>query len=210
MPTAWDKIYRDSKSTGQPGQGIARAVLPQFKDFINHTRFKLESAFDIGFGNGTYLNFLRLAGFTIAGIDSSEAALALAQDLLGAEANLALVDMYEYRAPINKYDLIVSVNTIHHGRKDQVKRLINEVYAALIPNGWAFITLPTLNSKKIWPMFKGTVICPDGTLMPQQGPERGVPHSVYTKAEVEKLFFNFKSPSIIEDDRQRWIITAQK
>jgi hypothetical protein len=52
---------------------------------------------------------------------------------------------------------------------------------------------------------------PDGTCIPVQGPEKGLPHSFFSKTEIDALFRGqYSNLNINLDDHGRWIITGQK
>jgi hypothetical protein len=42
------------------------------------------------------------------------------------------------------------------------------------------------------------------------GPEKGLPHSFYTKEEIQKLFSKFKDLQLDLDSHGRWIAQAKK
>lgn len=210
MNTVWDNIYKDYEQGG-PGQSNIEAPLrPEFIKFVKESDFLTKSAFDIGFGTGKYLKFLAGLGFTIAGIDNSETALKMASELVGEKSDLKMADMFSYEIPVNKYDFIYSLATIHHGTKDNVKILINKIYNSLIDRGKIFIDLPNEESHNLWRTFKTAEEISPGTFRPIDGPEKGLIHSVFNNLEVKELFKPFQDVVIFKSARQRWLITASK
>lgn len=205
----WEKIYQNYQKGGQPWGSLDEGITTQFIEFVEQSEFTVKSAFDIGVGTGKYLAYLQAKGFTIAGVDSSKTAVQIAQKELGEAAHIVLGDMYAYAIPPQMYDCIFSISTIHHGSKEQIARLIARICGALLPGGYIFITLPTLKAKDSWKTFRDSKKVAPGTFVPTVGPEKDLPHSFFTKREVEQLFSQFKDISIIEDDRQRWIIKGK-
>jgi cyclopropane fatty-acyl-phospholipid synthase-like methyltransferase len=156
------------------------------------------------------LKYLQELGFRADGIDSSETAVRETQKWLGGESKILCAQMYEWPIPQGCYDLILSIKTLHHGTKGQVDHLVERIHSALMPGGWVFITLPDVSRAKKWKTFKDSEQVSLGTYIPQTGPEKGLPHSFFSKSGVEKLFSSFKSVYVDLDDRYQWIIRAEK
>jgi len=118
--------------------------------------------------------------------------------------------MFEFEIPKDEYDLVISISTIHHGTKEQVQNLIDRIYESIIPNGNIFITVPDFESSKKWDTFKNHKIIDEGTFAPLSGPEKDLPHSFYTKEEVQKLFLKFNDIKLDLDEIGRWVAQASK
>lgn len=88
--------------------------------------------------------------------------------------------------------------------------LINRIYEAIVANGKIFITVPDFESSKKWNTFKDHEELAKGTFAPLSGPEQGLPHSFYTKEEVQKLFSKFRELQLDLDSHGRWIAQAYK
>lgn len=206
--TVWDQIYKDYQKGGQAWATLEGGLEPHFKDFIEKTVFPKKAAFDIGYGTGQYLQYLKLKGFSVAGIDSSPTAHEMAAKALSKD-DLVVGNMYDYEIPKDKFDLILSISTIHHGTKAQVSKILDEIHEVLINRGYAYITLPINDSSNQWMTFKDKDEIEPGTYAPNSGPEKGLPHSFYTKDEVEVLFKDYKNHAV-DSVNGRWHITAQK
>jgi hypothetical protein len=50
----------------------------------------------------------------------------------------------------------------------------------------------------------------NGSYIPVAGAEKGLLHSFYAKAEVQKLFEKFSDVKISLDDIGRWVVQASK
>src|SRR5690606_22089174 len=116
----WDTIYQQFQQGGEAWATLSEGIDPRFIAFIQKTNFPLKHAFDIGCGTGKYLAYLQGQGFTVNGLDASPTAVKMTQQAVGSGANIMVGDMYDFTYPKNTYDLIVSISTIHHGRKSQV------------------------------------------------------------------------------------------
>ncbi len=208
--TIWDNIYKNFQQGGQAWATLSEDIIPLFKDFLDQNTFETKYAFDIGCGTGKYLKLLQAGGFKTDGIDSSETAVQMTQKELTSDSIITCAEMFNFIIPKNKYDLILSIAAIHHGKKDQVNALIHQIHEALIENGKIFITLPDIGNTKKWITFdKHEEIAP-GTFVPLAGPEQGLPHSFYSKEEIESLFSEFHNVQLDLDERGRWFIRAFK
>jgi len=208
--TIWDKIYKEKKKEGGTWTTPSDRFLPLFEQFLSRSNFETKQALDIGCGVGKYLKLLQSRRFQTDGIDSSETAVQMTKKLLGDNSNIILADMFDFEIPKNKYDLIISILTIHHGTKSQVKNLIDRVYENLLAGGKIFITLPDMQSSKNWHTFKNNEKIDEGTFAPLSGPEKGLPHSFYTSEEIKNIFSNFSDLRLDADDQGNWIIQASK
>jgi len=211
--TIWNDIYKNYQKGGEAWATLSEEMNPLFKKFLSQTNFELKHVLDIGCGTGRYLKFLQASGFKTDGIDSSETAVEMTKKVLGDDSMILCVNMFEFEIPKNKYDLIISISTIHHGKKEQIQNLINRIQEAITENGKIFITLPNLanlESGKQWNTFRDQEKIAEGTSIPLSGPEKGLPHSFYTKEEVWGLFLKFKDVKLELDEIGRWIIQASK
>jgi SAM-dependent methyltransferase len=207
--TIWDKIYKDYVENGGDYATLGRGLNQDFMDFVESTKFPVKNAFDVGYGTGNYLVWLKAKGFDVYGIDSSETAHEMAGKALGQD-NLVLGDIYDYGIPKDKFGLILSVHAIHHGIKSQVEKALNSVYAGLVKEGWAYLTLPVNDAHKQWHTHENSELIAPGTFAPTMGPEKGLPHSFYTDGEVKELFTEYRKVDYKMTKRGVWKIIAQK
>ena len=208
--TIWDNIYKNYQKGGEAWATLSEEIHPLFKQFLSQSNFELKHVLDIGCGTGKYLKILQAGGFKTDGIDSSETAVEMTKKTLSDDSMILCVSMFEFDIPKNKYDLVISISTIHHGTKEQVQNLINRIYEAIADNGKVFITVPDFESRKKWNTFKDHEKVAEGTFAPLSGPEKGLPHSFYTKEEAQKLFSKFRDVNLELDEIGRWVTQASK
>jgi len=208
--TIWDNIYKNKKKEVDTWATPSERFYPLFERFLGQSDFEIKYALDIGCGIGKYLKTLQSKGFKTDGVDSSKIAVEMTKKFLGEDAVIFFADMYEFKIPKNKYDLIVSILAIHHGTKKQIQDLVNKIYEAIAKNGKIFITLPDLESSKKWNSFKTHQEIAEGTFIPLSGPEQGLPHSFYTKEQLLALFSKFKNLKLDMDDQGNWVVQATK
>ncbi|MGC1378732.1 MAG: class I SAM-dependent methyltransferase [Anaerolineales bacterium] len=209
--TIWDKIYRDYQSGGPAWASLKEGLNPSFIEFIEQNDFAIKNALDIGCGDGRYLLFLMNKGFTITGLDSSSAAVSMATKDAEQSGQFIVADMYDYQYQTMTYDLVISHAALHHDLKAKVVSLVEKIHSLLVVNGRIFLSLPNDDCKTNWAMMDGHETLPDGTCIPMQGPEKGLPHSFFSRQEIDTLFRRkYGDLAIKLDDRGRWIITGQK
>lgn len=209
--TVWDNIYQKYKKDGEEYATLQKGLIPEFLDFIQRQDFKVKKVLDIGCGNGKYLAFLKSLGFETDGVDSSPTAVEMTKEVLNDDSSILLADIYEHNLPKEQYDLIISIAAIHHGLKAQVRGAIRQIYPALLPGGHFFVTLPDNEGSNHWTMMANHEEIEPGTRIPLSGPEKGLPHSSFTKEEIKEMFFDFtKIDMQLLADRGRWIITGVK
>lgn len=209
--TIWDNIYKNYQAGGEEYATLRKSLIPEFLEFMDKHEFKEKSVLDVGCGNGKYLVLLKSLGFAVSGIDSSPTAVEMAKSALGQDADILCADMYEYVPPASRYGLIISIAAIHHGLKKQVKAAVNNIYAALIPGGRFFITLPENEDTAHWTSMVRHEEIEPGTRIPLDGPEKGLPHSSYTRDEVKEMFKSFKNLELtLLPGPGRWIVSGEK
>lgn len=208
--TIWDNIYKNYQKGGEAWATLSEEVHPLFKQFLAQSSFELKRAFDIGCGTGKYLTLLQAGGFKTDGIDSSETAVEMTKKALNDDSMILCINMFEFEIPKNKYDLVISISTIHHGIKEQIQDLIDKIYESIIENGKIFITVPNFESSKKWETFKDYKEIAEGTFAPLSGPEKGLPHSFFVEEEVRKMFLKFKDLQLDLDSHGRWVVRASK
>lgn len=209
--TIWNQIYQNYQNGGEEYATLKKGLIPEFLGFIQSEDFKLKHVLDIGCGNGKYLVFLKDLGFKTDGLDSSPLAVDMTSKVLGNNSSVVCRDIYDYDLPSEKYDLVISIAAIHHGLKKQVTGAIKQIYRALIPGGFCFITLPDNEGSTHWTTMSDHEEIEPGTRVPLTGPEKGLPHSSFTREEIGEMFSEFKNLNLqLLSDRGRWIIIAKK
>ena len=209
--TIWDAIYKNYQSGGPAWATLKDGLHPSFIEFIEQADFEIKNALDIGCGNGKYLLFLNKLGFSITGLDSSPTAISMATGAAKNSGHFIVADMYDYPYQADAYDLVISHAALHHGIKAKVLSLVGKIHGLLVVKGNLFLSLPSDDCKKNWPTMAGHETLPDGTCIPLQGPEKGLPHSFFSRQEIDELFTGkYGDLSIKLDDSGRWINTDKK
>jgi SAM-dependent methyltransferase len=90
-----------------------------------------------------------------------------------------------------------------------VKKLLNRIISATLPDGKIFRPLSTDAGTEDWEKDTGWRYIGDGVVVGLSGPEKGLPHSLYKKKEVDKLFSNCRATTI-KRTGATWIITTTR
>lgn len=127
--------YRDADPTH------ANAYLwPPLKRFIAAREWPDHRAFDLGCGNGATSEMLRLQGFAVAGVDTSESGIKFARESYRKcrfEVGSAYDDL---AADYGRFPLVVSLEVVEHCMEP---RMFARTFVDLIaPGGFGFLSTP--------------------------------------------------------------------
>lgn len=179
----WDKIYKsEGRFFPEPFPGF-NEVVQLFKDH------GCSEILDLGCGSGRHLVHFAKEGFKAIGLDISPTGLHLTREWVdeeGLEAGLVLADM---REPLpfrdSSFNGLLSTQVIHHARIAGVRSAIQEIWRVLVSGGVAFVTVSgrkdEVESEEIEP----------GTIVPRTGPEKGLPHHIFSEETLKKEFHDF-------------------
>jgi 2-polyprenyl-3-methyl-5-hydroxy-6-metoxy-1,4-benzoquinol methylase len=205
-----DNIYKKHNKWGEAWATLSEWIHELFVKFLDKNNFGTKNVLDIGCGTGKYLEYLKSMNFKTDWIDSSQTAIEMTKKVLNKYSEILCVDMFEFEIPKDKYDLIISISTIHHGTKDKVKKLINKIHYSLKNDGKIFITLPDFEVAKQNKAWENDEKIEEWTYSPTSWPEKWLAHSFYNKNEILNLFWEFINLDIQMDNIGRWIVTGSK
>lgn len=206
---AWDKFY---KKEGKPYKKILKEM-PRIVKFFKKRNVK--RVLDLGCGTGRHLVYLAKQGFEVYGLDISRHGIRIAKKYLKQEkvkAKLKIGDIYK-RLPYEDdfFDAIVSTKVIHHGKIEDIRKVIKEMERILKPKGLIFITVDKRKSKKEIPkerLFGIKFIAPR-TFILLGGEEKGMVHFWFNKKLLRKEFKNFKIYDIWVDSESNYALLGE-
>jgi len=167
---------------------------------------KTKKVLDLGCGTGRHLVFFAQKGFEVYGFDVAEDGIKIAKVWLkkeGRKADFKIGSIYKKLPyPDIFFDAVISTNTIHHGKIEDIRKTIMEIKRILKPGGFIFITMRKRRIRKYDPknqiiekygMQKSTykMIAPR-TYMPIDGGEKGLIHYLFDKKQIKKEFNGFR------------------
>ena len=190
----WDEIF---KNEGWP----YFEPFPRFGEIVQVLRaHHCSKILDLGCGNGRHTIYLEKEGFQIVGMDISTSGLRLTQDWQtkeGTAGDLVLADArihFPFRN--NCFNGLFSTQVIHHAKIGEIRRTIKEIWRILSSGGIAFVTVSgKMDEKDVFEEIE-----PD-TFVPLTGPEKGLPHHIFSVAELRAEFhdFHIKDISVVAD-----------
>jgi cyclopropane fatty-acyl-phospholipid synthase-like methyltransferase len=199
----WNEIFRrEGRLFTEPHEAMPRIV-------GTLTDLGAIRVLDLGCGTGRHVVYLAERGFSVFGLDSSAEANKASRAWLAEErleATLHLHDMKD-SLPFHDrfFDAVVSVQVIHHACVSTITHTVRELERVLRPGGLLFVTVPTRRNQG--ERFKEIE---ENTLVPLNGPEKGLPHHYFTARELRELFSNFDVRAIDVDSVAHYCVTALK
>lgn len=138
--------------------GMNANAIPQAKFIAENFNFENHNILDVGAGAGTYLITVAKKYNTVTGkmIDLPE--MVKIQNKKIKKENLQgrlISEDYDYNIsfPTGKYDDVFLFAVAHQEPKQNLEKLLNNIYNVLKPNGRLFLTSFFLNEDKISPEF---------------------------------------------------------
>lgn len=200
---AWDKRFKkEGKIFEEPHED-----LPRIASLLKEQGAK--RLLDLGSGTGRHVVYLAKCGFSVFGLDNSPTGIRIAKSWLSSEgltADLQLQEMTEkFSYQKEFFDGVISIQVIHHGLSDAIKKTITEMERVLKKGGFIFITVP--KEKNQGKEFKQ--VEPD-TFIPLDGPEEGLPHHYFTPAKLEKFFSAFLITDLHLDSTGHYCLSGFK
>jgi ubiquinone/menaquinone biosynthesis C-methylase UbiE len=199
---AWDEVFKKEGKVRSQIQEDMPKIVKMFK------KHKVENVLDLGCGSGRHLVFLAKNGFDVYGIDIAKHGIKISKKWLKAEnlkAKLKFADMYKklpYKS--NFFDAIVSTQTLHHSKIEDIRNLIKEMERILKPRGLIFVTV-----LKPFPRKQITLIAPR-TYIKVGYYDKEMPHYKFNKNILKKEFKNFKTLDLwVEKSKRHYCLLGQ-
>lgn len=147
-------------------------------------------------------------GFEVTGFDGSHEAVAHTCQWLEKEqlnATITCEDMHRYAYGTECWDAVLSVNAAHHGIENQVRNTIDAIRTSLVPRGLLLVVAPRLMDRAQYGKRIGHRV-----FLPQEGPESGIPHVLFSRTLIHRLFPGFTIESLSTNPLRHYVILASK
>ena len=206
----WDSVFRkEGKVFISPQEDMTKTI-KLFK------KFNVKRVLDLGCGSGRHLVYLAKHGFDVYGFDIAKHGIKIAREWLKKEkfkSSLKVGDIYG-KLPYgdNFFDAIISVQSVHHGKIEWIRKCIKEMKRILKPDGLVFITVRKHVAKKYLPKDKiyGIKYIAPRTYIILGGQEKGMPHYRFNKKILRKEFNEFKIRDMwIDSKSHHYCLLAQ-
>lgn len=183
----WDTTY---KKQGEIQTKISEFIIETTKIFKQN---KAKTVLDLCFGTGRHTVYLAENGFTVYGIDISQAGKEITEKKIKEQklgnVHLEVGDMNKLPYQNSFFDAILAVNCIEHNTHAEIKKVINKLYQILKPEG---SLAATLISDKDPRNGLGRKIDNNTYINIEDPAEKDVLHHFSSENEVKKLFKKFK------------------
>jgi len=195
----WDEIFSEKGRVFTEPHNDMKRIAELFR------KGGVSRILDIGCGTGRHLVYLAKKGFQMFGFDSSQHAIDMSEEWLNEEGLVANImkyrmeDSFPYEDML--FDAVISIQTIHHNRLQDIKNTVAEIERVLRPQGYIFITVPILSDEPVSPDNDwGLKEVEAGTYLPQKGPESGILHHYFTEEELLEVFSGFQITKMYIDE----------
>ncbi|KUK83413.1 MAG: Methyltransferase type 11 [Microgenomates bacterium 39_6] len=209
----WDDIYRNPEEYQYYNLNDTHPDMSKVADYFK--KRGVEKVLDVGCGIGSNMLFLAGLGFSITGIDSSPNAISRLNKIIekaDITGKAVVADFQNIPFASHLFDAIISVQTINHGKEDKVRKAITEIERVLVPGGAIFITVPGRIAKGEvrYSLVKTAKQISERVYVPTKGREVGMPHFIFNKKILKKLFSNFDITDFWRDKRDYYSFLAIK
>lgn len=149
----------------------------------------LKRFLDVGCGIGRHTIMFCQNNFDVTGFDLSEFGVETTKQKLkelNLKANLAVMDMLKLNYEPNSFDCALALHVISHTDTKGFKKILNDLYTFLKPNGELFFTLGTKES-----FYFNKPDCPsvdeNTKIRVEDGPENGIPHFYANEQDIQEI-----------------------
>jgi cyclopropane fatty-acyl-phospholipid synthase-like methyltransferase len=185
---------------------------PEVVNFANSLDTKVfHKVLDLGCGNGRHMKVFAEKGVLVVGIDFSNYALSMAENLLMENklGNFILIkhDIDQLPFPTNHFDALISTGVIQHNTMQKIRKIITEIKRAVRKHGRILVTVASMNHHEYG---KGRRVGKN-TFVILSGEHKGLLRHYFARNELRKLFDGFKILSLsLNASKSHWILTAEK
>ena len=199
----WEEVYKREGKVFEEAHSAMEGLMSLFR------KKRVKRVLDLGSGTGRHLVLLAENGFEAYGIDISPTGVRFTEQVLKEKklkADVRVGNIYERLPyPDGFFDAIISVQTLHHNTAEKIRELIGEMERVLSRGGYVFVTVPSkMNQAEKFKLIE------EGTYVPLDGREKGLPHHFFTKEEIRRMFSNFKIEEIYVDEAEHYAFQGAK
>jgi SAM-dependent methyltransferase len=156
-------------------------------------------------------------GFEVYGSDHSPLAINSCQQWINSDnlvAKLWCGELESIPYPDQTFDVVIAFNSIYHGTKERLERVMGLIYQKLRIGGDCFITLISKQNRMYGRgeyLSEDTYASPGmfNQLFPDQG-EKGIPHYFCSRETVESLFRGFTIKSLKHQELEIPIVSRNQ
>jgi SAM-dependent methyltransferase len=205
--TNWDSAYQNHPyRLTHPHPEVQRA----------HSFFKrqgMSCILDLGCGDGRHMSYLSKLGYQVTGLDRSFWGVRRSKEWLIEEAqefSLICGDMACLPFLPSSFDAVIAIQVVHHNLALDIRRTIAEVYRILRKGGAFLLSVASSPAIERWQGSYQEI--EPNTFVPDEGFEKGIPHHLFTEAELNEFLlpFEVQKMSVDRSTHAHLIALAQK
>jgi ubiquinone/menaquinone biosynthesis C-methylase UbiE len=202
MKNNWDEVYKKGGIFKYYDMLKAHPDISRIIDIFKQK--KVIKVLDLGCGLGNNLMPLAVNGFEVSGLDMSPQAITKLKESLkkigmNADLKVGLLEKLPYKD--SEFDAVICVQTLPHGRTENIKKGVSEMVRVLKKGGMAFVTIPgrVARGEIRYCLVKTAKKVEDRVYIPTKGSEVGIPHFIFNKSIIYKMFNKFKIIELQKD-----------
>jgi len=199
----WEQIFKQKGKYFIKPQEEIPSLAEQWKNQ------GVKKILDLGCGSGRHLVYLAKRGFNVYGFDQSQKGISICKTWLEKEGLHSIIkkgNMFD-RLPFKDdyFDAVLSIETLHHGKSTDIKKLIQEIERVLKNKGLIFIGVPkTRHQAKKYRKIA------EHTYVPLDSIEKGLPHYYFSKKSIIEFFSAFHIQDIHIDKGNHYCFSGIK
>ena len=190
----WNDLHKEFAKNNKPKYD---EWLNEFESIISNVKTEIV---DLGCGvTGNNTLYLLEKGKKVISCDFAEEALNRVSKIEGAKT--LLFDMLEiFPFENNKTDLIIADLSLHYFKREDTKRIINEIKRVLKPNGYLLFRVNSTNSTE----YKELVEAENELLEPNLFFNKNMEKRFFSREDIKEFFNDWEFICIREENMARW------
>ncbi len=190
----WNELHKDFASKNPMKYDD---WLEEFEDIVSKVDTEI---IDLGCGvTGNNTLYLLEKGKKVISCDFAEEALNRVSKIEGTKT--LLFDMLEiFPFENNKTDLIIADLSLHYFKREDTKRIINEIKRVLKPNGYLLFRVNSTNSTE----YKELVEAENELLEPNLFFNKNMEKRFFSREDIKEFFNDWEFICIREENMARW------
>lgn len=195
----WDGVWRDpaGRQDWECPSSWVTAVAREWRNL------DVMRVLDLGCGVGRHCAALDRLGFTVTGLDRSEAACTRAREVCaaaGADVTVVHSGFDALPFPADHFDAVLAYNVVYHGHESDLRTVLSEILRVLTPGGrYAGTMLSKRNSQ--W--GRGTEVSPNTFVQKTAEDDKTHPHLYCNAADLVRLHGGFEVRGLLDSAQSR-------
>lgn len=213
IPNRWDQIHQSAEEYDYYNLFQPHSSLEKVDHFFKQHRAR--TVLDVGCGTGENAFVLNQKGYQVTAIDQSPAAIKrlrkkASDEKISVDSFVAQFQSLPFSD--SSFDAVIGIQALHHGHHKNVEKAIEELKRITRKKGIIFITVPGRTSRGSvrYSLIKTARKISEHVYLPTTGKEKGIPHFIFNKKLIHKMFARFQVDEIWQDERDYYCFFGVK